>query len=102
MMDNVKYKIRIINYRGEEWSMTFPNIDPGIDDWIHQFKSILYWLTFFPGDIEEYLGEKELRVDKAKIEEIAVSIASDHGDVAFPNLIPIVKYVLSEIGVEYE
>ena len=41
-------------------------------------------------------------VTKEWIEEMAVDIANDYGDVAFPNLITIVKRIIAEAGVEIQ
>ena len=39
-------------------------------------------------------------VTKEWIEKMAVDIANDYGDVAFPNLITIVKRIIARAGVE--
>jgi len=41
-------------------------------------------------------------ISREFVEEIAVNIASDYSDVAFPNLITIVKYVIKKAGHEVE
>ena len=72
-------------------------------------ESLKTGMRFYPRDDDIFMLEqiKEMIQKKPEVTEEwiikkAEEIASDYGDVAFPNLISIIKKLFTEVGVEIQ
>jgi len=67
-MFNEHKPIRIVITNNEgELQMTLP-WDANLEDWTHAFKTILFWSTFSPENIDEVFYDEEKEFEANRIE----------------------------------
>ena len=58
MSELKKQTITVTNEEGDELKLTLAS-DCNANEWLSSFRTIMFWLTFIPETIDQYLPENE-------------------------------------------